>query len=62
MLALTDPKVTRNTTVKLLGYEGNVSFKVYSTPNTGLQLDLRNVTFDKLQVDWAWTFALENVH
>ncbi|EDV21258.1 uncharacterized protein TRIADDRAFT_30613 [Trichoplax adhaerens] len=61
-LALTDPKVTPKTSVKLLGFEGNVPFKANSGSNSGVLLDLSSVSADRLSTEWAWAIALHNVH
>jgi alpha-L-fucosidase len=50
-----------STTVNLLGSSGGpLSWKAEG-PNSGIVIDVSNVTLNSLASDWAWTFKLQNI-
>ena len=57
-LKLRSPEVTLLTKIKLLGYDGKITWEKQTK---GLRIDLHQIPAGELESDKAWTFVMENV-
>lgn len=59
ILYLGAPKGTSQTKISMLGYDGQLQFKI--NPPGGISIDLTGILWNQLPNTWAWVFKLENL-
>jgi len=58
-LTLASPTPTPQTTISMLGYAGDFTWK--KNPTMGIDIVIPPIPTDKLPCEWAWTLKLENL-
>jgi len=60
MLTLAAATATKQTSVSLLGYTGNLNWTSLS-PSGGIIVSIPSISVDQLPSEWAWVFKLDNL-
>ena len=58
-LVLGAPRVSPDTKVTLLGYQGNISYKKHASG--GIELEIPLIYMDDIPCQWAWSFKITDV-